>query len=243
MELFKYSILSLILFISSTTFGQQVPGYQGKRLLIDAGVGLMPAVAGPTKNGKSITDNDYLALNTRLRLGLHYAAFRYLTFRLEHDRYTTAYWDQMWISNDSYNTFNELKVRSYGIGADITGQKWGTWGLAPIGFSYGFSVDYGYATPTIGFPTSEGLDESTQAILKEMIEVENYTFLVWGIRFNTKTILIDKVVLSTGLNFGLVSSLNPQAINSDVLNTTPLIRRIKSHSRANFHIGIGYLIY
>jgi hypothetical protein len=235
---------ALILFLSINALQAQViPGYQGKRLLVEFNFNFSPAFVGPTKNDKSIIrDGDALAINARYEFGASYAIGRRLSARIEYNNLTTAYRDDLIYQNEQYNTLNEVKASTFGIGLDITSKKPGKWGLAPLGPSFGFSIATGRAKTAISkFRNTGEVPASTAMAIKKTMTFEKDNYYVAGFRLFNRQVIWDKVTLNYGVNTGLALGIGSSPESVDIVDVR--VGRIVYHYLFNFNIGVGYLIY
>ena len=245
MQNLKLSVGILCLFIC---FGlqSQVNGYQGKRLFADINFCYGPALKGPTKNGKAISDGDLLAANTKLKFGVGYSLFRYMNIRLEYDQFTTSYYDRFPYNNRELLVLNSAKVMGTAIAIDFISKESGRWGLAPLGFSYGFALEFGKATPELGFRPEDDYSEEFKMGARESIELTSDNFTLIGFRISNRTIISDHIVLTSGINTFLplgkefitaFKGFTGNQVDSD------LMARVAGNYLFDIQIGIGYLIF
>ncbi len=272
-----YRILLFIIFcLCFHTLSAQPPGYLGKRFSISLNTSSSIALKGPDYNNKGNSaynaEPNGIGFNIAYELNLSYVLQRYASIGLSVSQYNTGATARLLtpalgtellvippsnIGKDVHDVFMQLKVKSIGLTHQMYKSKKG--GLAPFGNQFFYGLKVSSVKGNIRDKHTTYVYDDLSAIFghgplgTDDAEVLGFTFLMgWA---NTQ-IFFDRVLLKTGLTFGIPISIkrikyaNDPSSHPDyssnenlVIYENEMYKRMQNHELFNVDIGIGYLLF
>lgn len=222
----QFLFLAFLLLLPIFSKGQ-VPGYQGKKFFIEAGISFFPNLSAPSLEFKSS-----FSMKAYYSFSIHAVLGRKTIFK-------TAYTYQasgMIVSNynyyDSWSDYYHLHLHDINFAVDIYGNRKGN--LAPLGI---------YFSPAMRFVFTQGVYQKSSSS-RFSSNSTHPSVVAFGLSgsIGYRTILANTFVL----NFSFEMTLFPQYfMNSSLGNLdeydASVIKTIADRYLFGFHVGIGVL--
>jgi len=263
-QFLKWSIVLLVCIISLPSANAQTPGYLGKKFSIGIGSSFYPAIFGPSKNQKSITDRRFsfnqpflekgFGMNSTFELSIDYAQFRYGSIGVYGSRYNTG----MVARYRSFDTgFNEIDVfhilNTNTIGIRYSRFKANRGALAPIG-RY---VSYGLEGVFVSGQSKE-IEFDGFPVVSEFLNFDQKkSFLNLSTKYMMSYPLSDNLLLKVGGSIRLpillpsiyirfFDSTGQFSLFEDSFKSfydLSVINRIARHGFMRFELSLNYLLF
>lgn len=266
----KNKYLLLVLLANILTFNSfgQIPGYLGKRFIIQTNIHSMLAFAGPTAANKGInptrlfeSDKSSFALSNSIALQAEYAISRKSSIFLGVDYYKTGMAlninTLVLNTSGSFSNFDYHKlfynISNFGINLGFSNYLAGKGALAPMGKHRTVAL---WASFVDGQILDKKTDYSDQNVSTHEKILINPKFMRYGISFATaeNRIFLDKLVLNIGWQikipfdvFAYESAANygtdGTALGNQATYEGNARFRLRNHDLFTVKIGFGYLAF
>lgn len=261
----------LILLFLASGINAQVPGFLGKKLSINLGLGFYPVIEGPSKGNKGGIDfvldenpqKNTLGLNYSLEASVDYAIGRYNSIGLFYNQYQTGLTSRLHIpSGESIflvydaETFHLIDAKT--IGAVYNKFKSGKGALAPIG-RY---TSYGIERVTIDGEITDFIVINPKGITTvDPADVQNFnhnhSFFNLLFKYMISIPLTDRILIKPGGSIRLPVNLITRfsgffdvtehsewrTNNNQAYYDTGVETRIMGHGLARFEVNLAYLLF
>ncbi len=233
-------ILCLLFLI--TSMRAQAPGYQGKKVFIEAGMSFLPTLRGPTAGNKGLGHNGTFAFSTRFRVGTYLTISRKHNLRLTYDYALTGlhrgkYEGDYNTNHSNYNDlFYKFSVHTVSLGIDL---YMNNHSIAPLGL---------YASPTLSIIHSKGVLDTkhsnlTYSVLTSDLVTPTKIDVAMGMQFGYRNILFNRVTFNLAVENHLLVSALASFLGFGSEYGQEVLGRLQNHYFFNFHVGIGMLLF
>lgn len=222
-------ILIFIFSVSTQVDAQKPPGYQGKRMFLEAGVSTM-VWSGPT-----IKDED-IGLNTRWKLDLSWVLGRKHSLRIGYGHLASGVYDYAkypkysktnnYRERDGYIHY-EIYTNSISLSLDFY-KKRGKGMLAPLG---------SYLSPSLMVLFTQGVlpkDSPYAPYVEPHYKKIKGMDIALGGQWGYRTVFFNRMIFSIALECYIVLPFSP---NYEISN------RLRANYLLNLHLGIGMLLF
>lgn len=257
MKLLQNVFLAIFLCIGMCATAQ-IPGYMGKRFLIDAEIQAIPALLTPTSAGKHLwntnNDNGSYALHSRYGLGIGYVLSRHQMVQAHVNYLQTGMNVQMFTplaggGHEEHDLLNVLSGLTFDLAYSRTKPNRGH--LAPLGKQKAYHI---YMTMVNG---NKKLYENGQLIDNQLFGSIDAKYNVFGIGYSVtyNKVIHDQFLLTYGWRINLSSPQlllrtdlgagTPDVLDYKVSNLeafqSGVINKFLAYDMVQFKIGFGLL--
>jgi hypothetical protein len=260
-RLFFCSLFTLCLISVSDA---QVPGYLGKRLVLQVDGLSSPTLSNPSVNNRAWRDsgrfrggNGRVGVNVRMGVQANFAVARNATLFMKYDRQRTAMKTEATSLTVSRfeQKFYELRGQAFTFGFKAFSRKKGA--LAPFGVYRGLHLTYMHMNGIL--QESWHNDVPTNSLVESFGVVPEKGYLFGGMEFGVNQIFWDQVVINLSGQINLPLNIRrifdwDSSFNSFINPLTDaernqerfdqaVFRRLAGQSIFLMQVGVGYLLF